>query len=489
MKRYLLVLFCLLSLTTVCFSANDGKVLLQYKPELGTALTYKMIIDGETLVAEGNNSTKTKMDTEMSMQQQTISKDKNENITMETEILSGKLVVNGKAQDLANVGSVVRVVMAPDGTVLSQTNLNSGDSNSNFMQIKFPKMPVGIGDTWTTRVEANSQIPVPMETVYTIIGFENYEGEECVKIRSKVNSKNESNKMILDINAEGNIYFCPTKGFMVANQVVSKMIMIGGNRKKPIKTEMCLKMKMDIIKKEIKKDIIKNNASLVENYDFENDPFFNGSGSSKESSTNAESVKETKSTSSLENLLKERKEKIQKNIKEESTTTNKVDETKEKERLKQLLKKFRKHEDKLEGNAFYRHPLFRQDGGREFYPYIGVSGGSTWLRVFIQYRAEDWLFVKTINAYTDFGSYKKEIQSSDLHREVISHGIVENADCSYDYDYQNIFENLAKSKKTATIRYIGAKYYKEKGIHQKERDAIAETLELKKLIDKYGINN
>lgn len=490
MKRYLLVLFFLLALTAVCHSADEEKFLLQYNPTLGTATTYKIIIDGETIVTEGNKTTKTKIATDMSVEQRIIGKDENGNITMENEILANKLEVNGKAQNPGNVGSIVRVVMAQDGTIISQSNNDS--SNNNFtQQIKFPNLPIGIGDTWSTRVEANSQLPIPMETVYTIAGFENYEGEKCVKIKSKINSKNQTNSLNLEVNAEGNIYFSPTKGILVGNQVVSKMNMITDNRRRPIKTEMSLKLKLGIVKSEIKKDIITtNNTSLVEDYDFNNDPFFKSSENTSKSNTNSVSTNKTKSASSLENLLKERKEKIQQQAALESNTSSKVDDSKEKERLKQLLKKFRKHEDKLEGVSFYRHPVFREDGGREFYPYIGVRGNFAWLRVFIQYKNQDWLFVESINAYTDFGSYKKQIQSSVIHREVRgSLGILENADCSYDYDFGNIFENLAKSKKTASIRYMGSKYYEEKNIRQNERDAIAETLELKNLIDKYGINN
>lgn len=481
MKRYLFAVFFVFVFSIVSYGANSDSILLKYNQEIGTITNYKMTIIGETITSVKNTTKKTPMETIMYIRQKTKQKDSKGNLTIETKILSGYTSVDNNKTDLPNIGETIDIKMKPNGTIISQNNI-SNNSNSPFLMV-LPEKPVKIGDFWNINIPANQQIPCDMETRYTVESFEKYEGEDCAKIKSKVS--NNSRKDIT-VNAEGNIFFGYKSGRILGNQVISRLNMTQGQAT----ISMTLKLKMNIVGNDDYKELLPKNEVVrtsEENYDFDNDPFFSGTDKNKKNSNSED--KEKKNISSLEKLLKDRKERIQKNTTENETIVKKEDETKEKERLKQLLKKFRRHEDKLEGVAFYRHPAFRQDGGREFYPYIGVRGSATWIRVFIQYIAEDWLFVSSINVYTDNGTYRKNIPSSEMKREVVSRRVVENADCNYDYDYENIFKSLATTKKTSTIRFIGSKYYKERGFSQKEREGFAETLELKELIDKYGIIN
>lgn len=254
MKR-LSVLLAVLLLVSVAFTASaDEKVLLQYSPDAGTTSKYKMAIKGNTIVtALGKNQT-TNLETAMTIQQKVTGKDKDGNIDMETSILEGKITVNGTPTTMPNVGELISVKMAPDGTILSQTGMDAQNGMNNQMQIKFPSNPVGVGDTWTTKIEPNAQMPFPMETVYTVEAFEKQGGEDCVRLKSEVStSKNNTGSLNIEVKANGKIWFAYKKGIMIMNEVNSKMIMViqndlGDGKKENITTRMNLGLKMGLTK-------------------------------------------------------------------------------------------------------------------------------------------------------------------------------------------------------------------------------------------------
>ena len=254
MKR-LSVFLAVLLLVSVAFTANaQNKVLLQYSPDAGTTTKYKMNIKGNTIVTAYEKTQQTNLETVMVIQQKVTGKDKDGNIDMQTAILEGKITVNGTPTALPNIGEIITVKMAKDGTIISQTGMDQAGMNNNQMQIKFPDKPVGIGDSWTTKIEPNPSLPIPMETVYTVEAFEKIGGEDCVKLKSEVSTpKNSTGSINLEVKAKGHIWFAFKKGIMIQNEVVSNMIMnmqqdLGNGKKENIVTRMNLSLKMGIAK-------------------------------------------------------------------------------------------------------------------------------------------------------------------------------------------------------------------------------------------------
>lgn len=254
MKR-LSVLLGTLLLVSVTFAASaQDKILLRYAPDAGTTTRYKMAIKGNTIVTALGKNQNTNLETAMTIQQKVTGKDKSGNIDMETSILEGRITVNGTPTTMPNVGELISVKMAPDGTILSQTGVDQNNGMNNQMQIKFPSNPVGIGDTWTTKIEPNPSMPFPMETVYTVEGFEKLGGEDCVRLKSEVSTaKSNTGNFNIDVKANGKIWFAYKKGIMIQNEVSSKMIMVmqndlGNGKKENITTRMNLGLKMGIAK-------------------------------------------------------------------------------------------------------------------------------------------------------------------------------------------------------------------------------------------------
>ncbi len=253
MKR-LSVFLAVLLLVSIALTANaQGKVLLQYNPDAGTSTKYKMNIKGNTIVTAYGKNQQTNLETAMVIQQKVTGKDKDGNIDMDTTILEGKITVNGTPTTIPNIGEIIKVKMAKDGTIISQSGMDQGMGN-NQMQIKFPTNPVGVGDTWTTKMEPNPSLPIPMETVYTVEGFEKVGGEDCVRLKSEVStSKNNTGSINLEVKANGKIWFAYKKGIMMQNEVTSTMLMVmqqdlGNGKKENITTRMKLGLKMGITK-------------------------------------------------------------------------------------------------------------------------------------------------------------------------------------------------------------------------------------------------
>ncbi|MFC1743413.1 hypothetical protein ACFL35_05410 [Candidatus Riflebacteria bacterium] len=92
------------------------------------------------------------------------------------------------------------------------------------MQIRFPASPVGIGDSWQSKVVPNPALPIPLNINYKIVGFQNVVGKSCVIIQSTVTTgKNKEEGIDLKVRAKGKIYFDYQHGIMVKNEVQTKM--------------------------------------------------------------------------------------------------------------------------------------------------------------------------------------------------------------------------------------------------------------------------
>ncbi len=241
-------------MVSVAFTASAAdKVVLQYAPKAGTTTKYKMTISGNTTVTAYQKVQRTTLETLMTIQQKIAGIDKEGNVDIETTVLDGTITVNNTPTTVPNMGQIINVKMAKDGRIISQSG-SGADQNMNQMQIQFPTKAVSVGDKWTNKIEANPQMPIPMETTYTVVGFEKVAGRDCAKIKSEVKSVQPSSGSVnLQVGADGFIWFAYKEGYMVRNEVKSKMKMImendlGGGKKEKIETRMDLSLKMDITK-------------------------------------------------------------------------------------------------------------------------------------------------------------------------------------------------------------------------------------------------
>jgi hypothetical protein len=253
LKRFSIFLSVLV-LVSVAFTATAAeKVLLQYNPAPGTTAKYKMNIRGNTIVTAYRRAQRTNLETAMTIEQKVTGVDRQGNIDMATTILDGTITVNNTPTQLPNTGQKINVKMARDGEILSSSGMDQ-QGNFNQMQIKFPKKPVGVGDTWTSTIKPNPQLPIPMNVKYTVVGFEKINGMESVKLKSEVtSSQGAAGSINLDVKANGMIWFAYEKGIMIKNEVTSNMVMImendlGGGKKEKIETRMNLSLKMGLIK-------------------------------------------------------------------------------------------------------------------------------------------------------------------------------------------------------------------------------------------------
>ncbi len=254
MLKRLSIILSVLVLVSVAFTATAAeKVLLQYNPAPGTTAKYKMNIRGNTIVTAYKRAQRTNLETSMTIKQDVTGVDQQGNVEMATTIIDGTITVNNTPTQLPNIGQIIKVKMAKNGEIISSTGMDQ-QGNFNQMQIKFPSKPVGVGDSWDSNIKPNPQLPIPMEVKYTVVGFENVGGEECVKLKSQVTSSQGSAGSInLKVKANGNIWFAYKKGIMIQNEVTSNMIMImendlGGGKKEKIETRMNLSLKMGLTK-------------------------------------------------------------------------------------------------------------------------------------------------------------------------------------------------------------------------------------------------
>lgn len=254
MIRRLSVIVGVLFLLSVSLTAMAAdKVLLQYNPKPGTTVKYKLEILGATTVTAMGKSQKTDLETMMGLQQKVTGVDAAGNVDMTTTITEGTITVNKTPTQLPATGQVIKVKMAKNGKVINTEGMDN-QGNMSQMQITFPDKPQGVGDSWDTVIEPNPQLPIPLKVKYTVVGFEQVDGYDCVKIQSNVTTdQGNAGSINLNVKADGKIWFAHKDGIMVKNEVTSTMVMImendmGGGNKEKVDTRMNLNLKMGIVK-------------------------------------------------------------------------------------------------------------------------------------------------------------------------------------------------------------------------------------------------
>ena len=141
-----------------------------------------------------------------------------------------------------------------------------------------------------------------------------------------------------------------------------------------------------------------------------------------------------------------------------------------------LIGKFRKKEDKVEGITFYQHPNEPKylNSRSTVYLYIGRKGnGRPWLRMKVQYAAENWLFVERVDAW--YLGVKEPLVVGGFNRDNNSR-IWEWVDIKPD-DYQlEVLRALAKAPESI-LRFQGQQYHRDVTLSAGDKKAIAEVLE------------
>lgn len=144
------------------------------------------------------------------------------------------------------------------------------------------------------------------------------------------------------------------------------------------------------------------------------------------------------------------------------------------EKAEKELATFKKSEDEFNRITFYKDSRIPEYSNVNFIsPYIGKQDDQYWLRLKLQYAAEDWLFIeKGIflvdgEQYTISGKWERDNNSE----------IWEWLDMQVSESERPILDKIANSK-SAKVRYEGKQYHNDRTISQKEKDIIKKTLDI-----------
>lgn len=151
----------------------------------------------------------------------------------------------------------------------------------------------------------------------------------------------------------------------------------------------------------------------------------------------------------------------------------------EKKRNDKILSKLRKTYDDVENiNWYYDKTTPKFTNIKSFHVYMGQrNSGKPWLRLRIQYTADDWLFTNKYIIKADDETYTINEESyGEIKSDNGSGGIWEWLDREISSDELIIIRAIIKSKQ-AKLRYSGDKYYSDKIISDAEKKAMQNVLD------------
>jgi len=154
--------------------------------------------------------------------------------------------------------------------------------------------------------------------------------------------------------------------------------------------------------------------------------------------------------------------------------------------IEQATKKMRKKVDKLENITWYRDrtsPQYTNYNG--FFLYIGDRGFDyPTLRLRIQYKDSDWLFIEKYIIYVDGLKYKTiETKYGDVERDNGSGGVWEWLDIPVNKNSEDIVNDFDVIRaiingKDVKLKFIGSQYSKVKTITKTQKNALKNVLEV-----------
>jgi hypothetical protein len=159
-------------------------------------------------------------------------------------------------------------------------------------------------------------------------------------------------------------------------------------------------------------------------------------------------------------------------------------------KIEQATKKMRKKVDKLEGITWYQDktsPQYTNYNG--FFLYIGDRGYNyPILRLRIQYKDNNWLFIEKYIIYIDGLNYKTiETKYGDVERDNGSGGVWEWLDIPINNDSEDIVNDFDLIRaiingEDVKIKFIGKQYSKIKTITKTQKYALQNVLEVYKVL-------
>jgi len=153
-------------------------------------------------------------------------------------------------------------------------------------------------------------------------------------------------------------------------------------------------------------------------------------------------------------------------------------EREKQEKLASATKKMRsKYDDMREMTWYYDNSLSKYFDN-VFKVYIGKSdAGNVWLRLRIEYKADDWLFIEKYLVSVDGIKYSiTENNYGEIKTDSKGGGIKEWLDRGTSKEDLNIIKAIANGD-MVKIRHIGNKYVKDRIISNKEKIAIKNVLD------------
>ena len=133
-----------------------------------------------------------------------------------------------------------------------------------------------------------------------------------------------------------------------------------------------------------------------------------------------------------------------------------------------------KSEDKIEGITWYtsRSSPTSQNANAVLI-YMGVKAGAPWLRLKMQYAADDWLFIQTATVVVD--GVKRGLIAGKWLRDHSGGKIWEWSDTSVEPNQVAMIAAMSTAK-SVTIRYDGAKYKADRTLKPQELAAMRQVL-------------
>lgn len=138
--------------------------------------------------------------------------------------------------------------------------------------------------------------------------------------------------------------------------------------------------------------------------------------------------------------------------------------------------RYHKKDDPILGLAFYLHPESPKSVNQrsELFAYISKKGDNPTLRVKLQYRAEDWLFIKNYVVHIDGKNHEFDVP--DIETLVVEGGICEWVDAVANDKAIEMLRALVKSNK-GLLRCVGDQFRKDRDLEGEEVERIASVLE------------
>lgn len=132
-------------------------------------------------------------------------------------------------------------------------------------------------------------------------------------------------------------------------------------------------------------------------------------------------------------------------------------------------------EDEIERKYFIRPSPSLMKGKSDANVYIGYDGKEPWLRFYLRYYGDDWLFVRSFIIAAD--EFRWQSPPHDFKRDHSGGNVWEWLDISAGKQEIELARALASAKK-ATIRLQGKQYYRDVTLTPEQQERIKRGLEL-----------